>query len=323
MKVTSQNKKFKILRLYYEGIPATVLCAEYRIPHSTLYKWITDYPRQSVIDDEMKKGNIGLSRLFSHINKLDSEVAFLQRTVVKEIRLRERMAIIDKEYGKESLHAQCEALNVNRATYLNHKYRNKNDDTWFKQREAEYTELIIAIYEQSSHVYGARKIAAIMRHTGKSVSEKYVRRIMTENGLISSRSSADKVYRTIARHLREAGHSSQEFKVDNTNQVWVSDTTAVSVHHRYYYICAYIDLFSRKVVGWGIGRNNSTQLTKRTFLRAYQERKPKSLTVHTDNGQCYTSFSYQQALNKCGVDWSHSRPHAPHDNAVAETFLIH
>ena len=35
----------------------------------------------------------------------------------------------------------------------------------------------------------------------------------------------------------------------------------------------------------------------------------------------YTSFSFAQALEKHGVDLSHSRPHVPHDNAVAETFF--
>lgn len=141
----------------------------------------------------------------------------MQRTVVKDLSLRDRMAIIDAEYGKESLHVQCEALGVNRGTYLNHKYRNKNDDVWFKKREAKYTKLIIDIYEQSGQVYGVRKIAAIMCHRGDIVSQKYVRKIMTENGLASARSNQDKRYALIARHLRKAAHSSQNFKPDGIN----------------------------------------------------------------------------------------------------------
>lgn len=300
-------------------MPAAKICQEYRIAHSTLYKWINDYPKQVILDKTMPR--YSTAKLFSHARKLEAELAFLKRTVIKDISLRERMRIIDEEYGKESLHVQCDALDINRSTYLNHKYRNKNEDTWFKKREAEYTELIADIYEQSGHVYGARKIAAIMRARGKSVSSKYVRKIMSESGFVSARSSTDKGYQLVARHLREAARSSQEFKVSGINQVWVSDTTAVSVHNRYYYICAYIDLFSRKVVGWGIGRNNSTQLAKRTFLKAYKDRKPKSLTLHTDNGACYVSYSFNQTLLKCGVDHSYSRMHIPHDNAVAESFF--
>ena len=209
MRKTIRNKKFKLVKLYYEGTPATKICQEYRVAHSTLYKWINDYPEQAILEKSMPHRSI--TKLFSHTKKMEAELAFLQRTVIKDISLRERMAVIDKEYGKESLHVQCEALNVNRSTYLNHKYRNKNDDTWFKKREAEYTELIADIYEQSGHVYGARKIAAIMRARGKSVSSKFVRRIMSESGFVSARSSADKSYQLVARHLREAAHSSQEF----------------------------------------------------------------------------------------------------------------
>lgn len=262
-----------------------------------------------------------ISRILNHSKKLESELGFLQRTVVKDLPLRDRMAIIDAEYGRESLHVQCEALGVNRGTYLNHKYRNKNDDVWFKKREAKYTKLIVDIYKQSGQVYGARKIAAIMRRRGDIVSQKYVRKIMAENGLVSARNNQDKRYILIARHLRKAARSSQNFKPDGINQVWVSDTSSFYVNNHYYYICTYIDLFSRKIIGWDVGRNNSTQLTKRTFLRAYEYRHPKELVLHTDNGSCYTSFSFNQALAKRAVSHSYSRPHTPHDNAVAESFF--
>lgn len=317
----SYNKKIKLLKLYYEGMSGSAICQEYHIPHSTLYLWIAEYPCEKVMIASSKKRLPTISKMLSHSKKLESEVSFLQRTVVKDLSLRERMAIIDAEYGKESLHVQCEALDVKRGTYLNHRYRNKNDDTWFKKREAKYTKLIIDIHEQSGHVYGARKIAAIMCRAGNTVSQKYVRKIMVENGLVSARSNLDRRYALITRHLRKAARSCQELKPDGVDQVWVSDTSSFFVNNHYYYICTYIDLFSRKVVGWGVGRNNSTQLTKRTFLKAYAHRNPKALILHTDNGACYTSFSFNQALTKRAVSHSYSRPHIPQDNAVAESFF--
>lgn len=100
MKIISPNKKLKVLKLYYEGMPATAICKEYRIPHSTLYKWIADYPKQSVMNAELRKHPISLSKTLSHNKKLEDEIAFLRRTVVKDIPLKERMAIIDREYPK-------------------------------------------------------------------------------------------------------------------------------------------------------------------------------------------------------------------------------
>ena len=44
------------------------------------------------------------------------------------------------------------------------------------------------------------------------------------------------------------------------NEVWVSDVTYFKYGENAYYICAIIDLFSRMVVGYKIGKTNSTQL---------------------------------------------------------------
>lgn len=321
MKHIEYYNKQKILQLYYDGASPSLLSDEYHIPQSTLFYWISKYPKASLSSPAQHQIK-NWSKLVSHNKKLEAELDFIKRTVVKTLSLRQRMAIIDAEYGKESLNIQCEALDISRATYLNHRYRNKNDNAWYKRREAEYSEIISQIFVESGRVYGAKKIAAIMHKQGKPVSSKYVRKIMAESGLISVRSNSEKDRLIVARNVREAAHASQEFKVTKINQVWVSDTSAISIHHRYYYVCVYIDLFSRKVVGWGLGRNNSTQLTKRTFLKAYQERgNPKSLTIHTDNGACYTSYSFNRILKKLRLPHSFSRIRIPHDNAVAESFF--
>ena len=80
-------------------------------------------------------------------------------------------------------------------------------------------------------------------------------------------------------------------------------------------------MFSRKVVGYSIGRNGSVQLVKTAFIKAFDERRPKSLIVHIDNGAVYTSYSFNRALSARKVIHSYSRPGVPHDNAVAETFF--
>ena len=316
------NNKHRILKLYYQGTPPSVLMHEYRIPSSTLYSWIAKTPKSVVMVSNSNHEIINYYRNKSHCEKIEEELAFLRRTLVKDTPRNAKIAIIDREYGKESLHVQCEALNLSRGTYLNHRYRGKKENAWFKKREAEYSEIIRKIYEKSGHVYGGRKIAAIMRKDGYRVSDKYVRRRMSEMGIRSNRSASDKDHLLVARHLREARRSALEFKPDSVNQVWVSDTSAVLTHGRLYYICVYLDLCSRKVVAWRIGRNNSTQLVKRTFLEGYSMRsRPKSLVIHTDNGACYTAYSYEQILRKYRVSHSLSRAHVPHDNAVAESFF--
>lgn len=237
MRHIQYNNKQNVLKQYYDGIPPTVLSKEYNIPQSTLFYWISKYSKSVVLKKEREDKRFNnWSKLQSHSDKQELEIAFLKRTVVKKIPLKECLSIIDNEYGKESLHVQCEALDVNRSTYLNHRYRNKNDNAWFKRREAEYCEIISKIYEESGHVYGAKKITAIMKKQGKPVSYKYIQKLMAECGLKSIWSLSNKNRLIVARNLRESAHASSDFKVSKINQVWVSDTSSVFMYYLHYLI---------------------------------------------------------------------------------------
>lgn len=104
--------------------------------------------------------------------------------------------------------------------------------------------------------------------------------------------------------------------------VWVSDITAYRFHHEYFYICAILDLFSRKVIAYRVAKTSSTQLITLAFRQAYSERRPEpGLIFHSDRGKQYLSRSFQMLLKESGVEQSLSRPGNPHDNAVMESFF--
>ena len=46
----------------------------------------------------------------------------------------------------------------------------------------------------------------------------------------------------------------QDFRVGMTNQTWVSDFTYVPTDEGWLYLCTFIDLFSRRVVGWAVSK---------------------------------------------------------------------
>lgn len=91
---------------------------------------------------------------------------------------------------------------------------------------------------------------------------------------------------------------------------------------KYYYLCAIIDLFSRKIISYRIFQNSSTQLLTKTFKQAYSERKPeKGLMFHSDRGTQYMSYTFVHLLEDFEVKQSFSRTGRSHDNAVAEAFF--
>ncbi len=106
------------------------------------------------------------------------------------------------------------------------------------------------------------------------------------------------------------------------NRVWVSDITCFKLGDKYIYFCVIIDLYSRKVVGYGTSFTNSTYLVTSTFKRAFQNRgNPKQLLFHSDQGVQYTSQTFQKLLRINKVVQSFSKAGRPHDNAVAESFF--
>ena len=316
-----KEKMFQLLRQYHNGARPSQLCRENNVPESTFFDWLKKYPKSVVCQEYKSKAFPGFHREMRHLKKIEEENRFLKRVIVENISPREKMAILDKEYGKESTHVQCDALCFNRSTYLNHLKRNKNNRSKYKISRAKISEIVIDIFQRSGHVYGSKKITAILRARGEVISEEYVRGIMIELGLKSTLSPSNRDYMYFVRRARNAGSAGQKFHPRMINEVWVSDTSCVFLKNMSYYICACLDLCSRKVVGYKIGLHNSTFLTKQTFQKAYRSRKPGSLTLHTDNGSCFLSYSFEKCLRERGVTHSYSRPNMPRDNAVMEHFF--
>lgn len=124
------------------------------------------------------------------------------------------------------------------------------------------------------------------------------------------------------REKRKRNIIKQQFNADVPNKVWVSDVTVFNYGDYYYCICAIIDLFSRKVVAYGISKHNSTQLVKSTMKREITVRKPSpGLILHTDNGSNFCSRTFEKYLKENELVHSFSRSGTPCDNAVAESFF--
>ena len=143
---------------------------------------------------------------------------------------------------------------------------------------------------------------------------------MRDMGLFSIRQSSKKLYEDEGRKYKN--HLNQEFDVNKPNEVWVSDVTYFKYGENAYYICVIIDLFSRMVVGYKIGKTNSTQLVKSTFQIAYKARQPNSsLVFHTDRGSNYRSKTMNDYMRSLHITHSFSRAHVPYDNSVMESFF--
>ena len=137
--------------------------------------------------------------------------------------LKQKLCAAEQFYGKYSVHVICDAFDIPRGTFYNHILRNKKDNTWYAKRKEELRLQIQEIYDESNQIFGAAKIAAVMRDQGVKVSDEMVRTLMRDMGLVSIRQSAKKLYDDESRKYKN--YLNQEFDVSNPNEVWVSDVT--------------------------------------------------------------------------------------------------
>jgi putative transposase len=114
----------------------------------------------------------------------------------------------------------------------------------------------------------------------------------------------------------------QEFNPKAPNQVWVSDITYVKVSGRFAYICAIMDLYSRKIISYKVSTSIDTKLVLDTFGLAYSKRGfPNGVMFHSDQGVQYTSKDFRKALDAADFVQSFSAKGHPFDNAVMESFF--
>jgi len=159
--------------------------------------------------------------------------------------------------------------------------------------------------------------------SGESVGVNRVARLMRENG-IQSKVAKKFIVTTDSKHtLAPAPDRLQRnFRASRLNQAWVSDTSFIRTRQGWLYLAVVLELYSRRVVGWSMGSQNSSQLVKDALTMAlWRTGRSKNIVVHSDQGSTYASASYQQLLKDHQLICSMSRKGECLDNAVAESFF--
>jgi transposase InsO family protein len=110
--------------------------------------------------------------------------------------------------------------------------------------------------------------------------------------------------------------------VRRSNQVWVSDATAVLTGQGWLYLVAVLDVFTRRVVGWAMSQILDATLVIAALRMALGHRRPaKTLILHSDRGAQFASAAYRQVLAQHGLVPSMSRKANCYDNAFIESFF--
>jgi len=171
--------------------------------------------------------------------------------------------------------------------------------------------------------YGEPRTTAELRRRGWLVNHKRVERLRRLDNLMAigkrrfrpvttTADPARKVYLNLAARLELQG----------ANQLWVADITYVRLRREFVYVAVVLDAWSRKVVGWNLGRTLKTDLPLGALRQAIETRNPpEGLVHHSDRGVQYASEEYLSLLSLHHIVPSMSRAGNPYDNARCESFM--
>jgi len=222
-----------------------------------------------------------------------------------------------------SIQLLCEVLEVNRSCY----YAWKKGETYtINDKNKTMEEQVIDVFHQHKRRYGTRRIVAELRNQGVRLSQYKVRKLLGNNGLksIQPRSFVPKT--TNSRHpYRISPNLLKERTAPTTaNEVWVGDITYIPMAGgSFHYLSVWMDLFSRKIVGWDLQDHMRESLVTSSLIKAINSREIKpGLLIHSDRGGQYAGTRFRQILD--GPDkmqQSMSDADNPYDNAHMESFF--
>ena len=169
--------------------------------------------------------------------------------------------------------------------------------------------------------YGSRRLSQQVRRAPYRLvaGRRRVRRLMGELGL--KRRPKPRICRTtnsqhgfgrypnlVARRIAAA-----------PDEIWVSDITYIRLQREFIYLAVVLDVFTRTIRGWNLGRSLGQELTLVALERALVHTRPQ--IHHSDQGIQYAAPAYIQALQQAGVAISMAAVGEPRENGYAERLI--
>ena len=167
--------------------------------------------------------------------------------------------------------------------------------------------------------YGYRRLTKQLRRHGHMANAKRVRRLMHELGIVGK--APEKKPRTT-----DSGHAYPRYPnlvegldVMRPDEVWVADITYIRLRKEFAYLAVLMDVFTRRIRGWHLGRGLDGELTLAALRRAYEHGRPE--IHHSDQGVQYAATAYVELLRDREVKISMASVGEPEENGYAERLM--
>ena len=230
-----------------------------------------------------------------------------------------RYQFIDSQAGQHPINLLCRVLAVSRAGYYAWRKRPPSQRTMANQK---LQQALWTVYDRSRQTYGYRRVHAAVQ-SQIPCNHKRVARLLRGAGWQAKRSRRYRVTtQANPAHPVAPNRLAQVFVATQPDQIWLSDITYIRTGQGWLYLAAILDLYTRRIVGWAMGKRLQADLTLKALQMALRQRRPnEGLIHHSDRGSQYTSKEYQALLSRHKLLPSMSRAGNAYDNAPMESFF--
>lgn len=223
--------------------------------------------------------------------------------------MRQRMEMINRNNGKLSVRKQCEILAVPRSSLYYQPIPEKPENVKMmnlmdKHLVKHPTEGVVSMVDwlkDKGYPVGPKRIRRLFKLIGHQTL--YRRRNLTKGA----------VRKFIKPYLLRG------LKITHANQVWCTDITYIPMAKGFLYMTAFIDVYSRKIVGWGISNSMSKEWCLEVLKDAIQ-RYGKPEIINSDQGSQYTSPDWINYLEENQIKVSMDGKGRATDNTWIERF---
>lgn len=180
------------------------------------------------------------------------------------------------------------------------------------------------IYSKHKGRYGYRRITLTLKiEYGLVINHKTVLKLMRKLGIFSK--IRVKKYRSYKGEIGKTAPNilNRNFSTTKVNEKWVTDITEFNVLNNKIYLSTIIDLHSKNIVSYTIGKSPSLNLVLDMTNEAFKDKNLRGLIMHSDQGWHYQHIKYTNKLKELGIIQSMSRKGNCLDNSLAENFFSH
>jgi putative transposase len=216
------------------------------------------------------------------------------------------------ELRSHGLRELCRLLGYSSQAY--YQYNRSTEKRTFKQEELIQQ---VQAHRRLQPRLGTRKLLELIQ---PGMGRDSFFELLRANGLLVRRKRY-RVRTTFCCHrFRKYMDLIRDLVPERANQLWVSDITYIRVGQDFAYLSLVTDAYSRKIIGFCLSHDLSTDSCLSALRMALVGRltTDQSLIHHSDRGTQYCSRAYTDLLKKKDIAISMTQSGNPRDNAIAE-----